>query len=108
MSSKVTYLYRVDCRKDGQLKEQRYCYARNAKVCKEYYKELFKEKKYNEFNAVAFGTADITRHPGPFEEMPQDEVDYIKKNGIGNGDAYSNRPNDLPAGGQFIPANKEF
>ena len=108
MSSKITYLYRVDCYKNSELKAQKYCYARNATACKEYYKEKLKDLKCNEFNTVAFGTADIKRHPGPFEEMPKDEVDYLIEHNIGNGEAYANRPYNLPTNGQFFPVDKEF
>ena len=103
---KTTYIYRVDLGHNGKIEHQKFCYARNAKVATEYYKDKYHYKRYDIVKATAFGTADSYKHPGPIEELPEDEVKYLTINNIGFEDAYSQKPN-IPTNGEFIPVNKE-
>jgi len=107
MASKTTYIYRVEIGHNEKIEHTEYCYARNAKTAKEYYKEKYKENKYNIYNCVAFGDADSIKHPGPIEELPEDEVKYIRNNNLGTANAYSNRKdNRIIEGGEFIPVSE--
>ena len=103
MASRTTYIYRVLLGKNGTVKKIEYCYARNAKTAEAYYKEKYKEEKYDMFMAVAFGDADTNYHPGPIEELPEDEVEYIQKNNLGNAEKYSYRKDEK---GMFIPVGE--
>lgn len=108
MAVKTTYIYRVEFRNNDELKETRFCYARNASVIKEEYRNLCKEYKYNHMDIIVFGAANIKKHPGPFEEMPQDEVNYLLSNNLGTANAYSNRKDNkgIPQDAMFVPADQ--
>lgn len=101
MAAKTTYIYRVELSNDKDF-ETKYCYARNASVVKEAYRELCKRKKYNKVVTVPFGDADILRHPGPFEELPKDEIAYLLSNNIGSASRYSNRKDNRLPEGTFV------
>ena len=103
---KTTFIYRIDLGHNGTVEYQTFCYARNAKIATEYYKEKYHDKKYDTVKAVAFGTADEHKHPGPFEELPQEEINYLTSHHIGFEEVYSHKPN-IPTDGEFIPINKE-
>jgi len=103
---KTTYIYRVDLGHNGKVEYQKFCYARNAKVATDYYKEKYRYEKYDTVKATAFGTADTYKHPGPIEELPEDEVKYLTEKHIGFENLYSVKPN-IPTGGEFIPIDKE-
>lgn len=107
MANKTTYIYRVELTSTNNkiLGETKYCYARNASVVKEFYKNEY--KKYDHIKTIPFGTADINIHPGPFEELPEEEVRYILQHNIGQADAYSNNRNpSFPFGGQFVKVDE--
>lgn len=101
---KTTFIYRIDLGKNNRILRTEYCYARNKKTAEAYYKDKYHSEKYDYFDAIAFGTADIRKHPGPIEELLQDEVDYIRKHDIGNGGPYPYR-NTLPKG-EFVSVEK--
>ncbi len=102
---KQTFIYRIELGRNGRAYRTKYCYARNAKTAEKYYREKYHEEKYDMFKAVVFGEADILKHPGPFEELPDDEVKYILANQIGSEDAYAYRKNVLPP--EFVPVSEE-
>lgn len=108
MATKMVYIYKVELGHNGKIEETKYCYARNEKKAKEYYKEKYRDKKYDTFKATAFGDVELRRHPEPVEEMPEDVVNYITDNHLGSQPLYSNRKdNRIPTGGEFVPINKE-
>ena len=108
MAIRRTYLYRIELGHKGKIETTEFCYARNAHAAKEYYKEKYRDKRYDFFNAVVFGTADIAKHPGQFEELPSDEVDWLKAHNIGFAERYSLRYDNkgVPADAQFVPVDK--
>ena len=100
---KTTYIYRVELGHAGVFEVKEYCYARNKKVAEAYYKEKYRDRKFDSFRAIAFGDVDFARHPGPIEELPQDEVNYILSHNLGMAEAYSNRVDRIPAANTFVP-----
>ena len=103
---KTTYIYRVDLGHNGNVEHQKFCYARNAKTAIAYYKDKYRYKRYDLVKATAFGDADSFKHPGPIEELPEDEVKYLTDHNIGFEKAYTNKAATY-ASGEFIPVNKE-
>lgn len=102
---KLIFLYRVDLGRNGHIDRTEFCYARNKTVAQEYYKEKYRKEQYNTIKFIAFGTADPRRHPLPFQEMSQEELNYIISNNIGDGGPYPFR-SSLPSGGEFVPVEK--
>ena len=91
MAIKCTYLYKVSMGNGDEVKEVVFCYARNKEAAKEGYKEIFKAKKYDKFDVVMFGEADIVRYPERFRVMPKDEVDYVIRTGLAQEAMYAQR-----------------
>ena len=102
MAVKATYLYKVDMGWGETVDKTSYCYARNAGVAIDTYKEMYREKKYDSFRAKMFGEAKIEAHPGLFELMEPDEIEYIESKNLASAPAYSQRKNTAPAKGQFM------
>ena len=109
MAVKATYIYKVMMGHHGKIEKTCYCYARNATTAKAYYKEKMKDEKYDTFEVLAFGDADIKKHPGPIAEMPDDEVEHIEKRGLGKASRYSNRKDhrDVLPQYEFVPTSEE-
>lgn len=91
MAAKSTYVYRISMGHNGSAELTKYCYARNSSTAIHEYAEKYKDRKYDTFKAVMFAEASIRKHPGPFEEMPEDEVKIIEENNLANAPAYSMR-----------------
>ena len=89
MATKSTYVYKIMMGHNDSIERTEYCYARNSSTALAEYTQKFKDEKYNTFKAVMFGEANRKKHPGPFEEMPEDEVKALKEHNIGNAPAYS-------------------
>ena len=98
---KTTYIYRVEYGKGNNQPEIDFCYARNAKTAISEYKKKY--KKYDHFAAYALGEADFNLHPDFFEEMPQDEKDYLRSIRGKIGEKYSAKKSTVPTGGLFVP-----
>ena len=95
-------MYKVMMGHNGKYEKEAYAYARNSSVAIHNMNELFKDENYDSYKAVMFGEADFNKHPDPFEAIPQDEVDYIRKNGLAAADAYSYKKSSVPEGGTFV------
>lgn len=91
MASKTTYVYQVMMGHGDKVDKVSYCYGRNMGVVVPEYQKQFSEEKYDSIKVKMIGIADIKKHPGPFEPMPQDEIDYILKNNIGQAEKYAYR-----------------
>ena len=96
MAGRNTYLYKISMGKNGQIKEIAFAYGRNKKAVIKGYQEIFKEKKYDKFDAVMFGEADIKRHPEYFMPMPKEEVEYIMQQELAKAQAYAQRKLPFP------------
>lgn len=97
MAIRSVYMYKCSMGYNNNIDKVAYCYARNSKVAQQQFKELYKEKKYDTFNTVMFGEANIKVHQQPFEIMSEDEVKYILKSKIGQEPMYAQRkPIDNP------------
>lgn len=105
MATKSVYLYGITMGHGNKEEEVAYCYARNAGIAVDSFKEIYKEKKYDFFLAKMFGEADMRIHPKPFEPMSREEVEYISRHGLAKADAYAQRKTPLP-NGEFISADK--
>ena len=105
MAGKNTYMYRVSMGygKDN-VKEVAFCYARNKECAITGMREIFKEKKYDRFDVVMFGEADIRKHPERFMVMPKDEVDYVLKQELAKADAYAQRKPEQTI--EFVPESE--
>ena len=106
MAQRSTFLYAVVMGYGDNTQQVAYCYARNRDAAVSGMKKLFEDQKYDNFQTKMFGETDIRLHPGPFEPMTREEVEYISEHGIANMDAYSQRKNGLPGKGVFISADK--
>ena len=91
MATKSTYIYKIMMGHNGAIERTEYCYARNSSTALYEYQQKFRDKKYDTFKAVVFGETNIKKHPGPFEEMPDDEVKIITERNIASAPAYSMR-----------------
>lgn len=105
MARRSVFLYGVIMGHGNKEEKVVYCYARNAGLAIENYKQLFKEEKYDHFRAKMFGEADVRVHDKPFEPMTKEEVEYISKNGLAKADAYAQRKSTLPQG-EFVPVDQ--
>lgn len=97
---KTTYVYRIEYSKANNPTEIDFCYARNARTAIGEYKKKY--KSYDHFKAYALGEADFNKHPLYFEEMPQDEKDYIKSIRGTIGEKYSMKKG-IPSNGVYVP-----
>lgn len=89
MAARSTYIYKIDMGHNGSLERTEYCYARNSSTAIYEYQQKYKSEKYDTFKATMFAEADRRKHPGPFKEMPEDEVKIIKENKLATAPAYS-------------------
>ena len=106
MASKCTYMYKCSMGYGNDIKEVAFCYARNKRSAREGYREIFKDKKYDKFEVVMFGEADINRHPERFMPMPKDEVDYVIRASLANAPFYAQRK-ATPPQIDFVPEREE-
>ena len=104
MATKNVYMYRVSMGYGNNMKEVAFCYARNADAARAGMRELFGEKKYDKYDVVMFGEADIHKHPDRFMPMSKDEVDYIMKAELAKADAYAQRKEQSA---EFIPESEQ-
>lgn len=91
MSEKTTYIYKIEMGHYPNVEEVMFCYARNQNYVLEHFKKAYKDKHYNLFRTYKVGIADSIRHPGPFELLPKDEEEYIRKIRSTVGERYAER-----------------
>ena len=94
MANKNTYMYKVSMGNGDRIKEVAFCYARNARAARNGYKALFRDKKYDRFEVLMFGEADIKEYPDLFRPMPKEEADYIIRAALADAEAYAQRKPD--------------
>jgi len=99
MSHKKIYIYRIEMGNNENSLGKDFCYARNAHIAVE---EMKKIHNFKICRAVVLGEADISRHPEPFELMPEDEKRYLNDKRGKIGEKYSARPSILSQG-TFVP-----
>lgn len=91
MSEKTTYIYKIEMGHYPNVEEIMFCYARNQNYVLSHFKKAYKDKHYNLFKTYKVGIADSLRHPGPFELLPKDEEEYIRKIRSTVGERYAER-----------------
>lgn len=101
MARKTTYLYRVYMNKRNGVGITDYCYARNQQKAIEGFKQVYAEKKYDNFKAVCFAEADYEQHPDYFERMTAQEIKLIEEKNIASADKYSRRK-QIPQNATFV------
>lgn len=95
MSDKRTFIYRVEMGHHPDVKEITFCYARNKDCVLEHMKTIFKDRHYNMFRTYKLGETDPRKHPGPFEILPKDEEQYLRKIRSTVGEEYADRRRDI-------------
>lgn len=95
MSEKITYIYRIEMGHHPNVEEIAFCYARNKECAVSNFQKIYKDRHYNLFRTYKVGEADRRRHPGPFELLPKDEEEYIRKIRSTVGEWYAERRNNI-------------
>lgn len=96
MSAKRTFIYRVEMGKFPEVKEIAFCYARNKDYAVDNMKVIFKDRHYDMFRAYKLGETDYIRHPGPFEVLPKDEEEFLRRTKSTVGEEYAERRRNIP------------
>ena len=96
MGAKRTFIYRIEMGYHPDVKEIAFCYARNSDFAVDNMKLIFKDRRYNMFKAYKLGETDYKKHPGPFEVLPKDEEDYLRKIRSTVGEEYAERRYNIP------------
>lgn len=107
MSAKITYIYRVEMGHHPNVEEIAFCYARNKECAVSNFQKIYKDRRYNLFRTYKVGEADNKRHPGPFELLPKDEEEYIRKIRSTVGEWYAERRNNISRILESIDFNEE-
>lgn len=90
---KKAYIYRMLIGHNDNTEIDIFLFARNAKIAKEYCKELYKEKKYNYYKPIKVGVSLRLRDTG----LVSDDEDKKLRNTIAiKGESYSEREVVLP------------
>lgn len=95
MSEKITYIYRIEMGHHPNVEEIAFCYARNKDCAVANFQTIYKDRRYNLFRTYKVGMADNKKHPGPFELLPKDEEEYIRKIRSTVGEWYAERRNNI-------------
>lgn len=95
MSEKITYIYRVEMGHHPNVEEIAFCYARNKDYAVDNFRKAYKDRHYNLFRTFKVGMADFKKHPGPFELLPKDEEEYIRKIRSTVGEWYAERRDNV-------------
>ena len=95
MSEKITYIYRVEMGHHPNVEEIAFCYARNKEYAVDNFQMIYKDRRYNLFRTFKVGIANNKKHPGPFELLPKDEEEYIRKIRSTVGESYAERRNNI-------------
>lgn len=107
MSTKITYIYRVEMGHHPNVEEIAFCYARNKECAVSNFQKIFKDQRYNLFKTYKVGMTDNKKHPGPFELLPKDEEEYIRKIKSTVGESYAERRNNISGLFENINFNRE-
>ena len=95
MSSKRTFMYRIEMGHHPNVSEIAFCYARNKDVAISNMQNIFKSKRYNMFKAYKFGEAEQKIYSGPFKLFSKDEEEYFKRTKSTVGEQYAERRNNI-------------
>ena len=93
MAQKKTYIYRMQIGKAGKQVLERFLWARNADVAREFCKEFYRADKYDMYNPIKVGQSRTLRET---DFIPDDEVEYMKKAGATRSEQYAERIMGLP------------
>lgn len=107
MSEKITYIYRVEMGHYPNVEEIVFCYARNKDCAVDNFQTIYKDRRYNLFRTYKVGMANYKKHPGPFELLPKDEEEYIRKIRSTVGEWYAERRNNISGLFESINFNTE-
>ena len=107
MSAKITYIYRVEMGHHPNVEEIAFCYARNKDCAVDNFQMIFKDQRYNLFRTYKVGVADSKKHSGPFELLPKDEEEYIRKIRSTVGEWYAERRDNVSGIFESIDLNGE-
>lgn len=93
MAQKKTYIYRMQIGKAGQVKLERFLWARNSTVAKDFCKEVYRAEKYDLYKPIKVGQSRHLRETG---FIPDDEVAHMKNAGATRSEYYSESNMGLP------------
>ena len=93
MSQKKTYVYHVLIGNNDNVEVDCYAYARNAGRIIDYCKELYKDKKYNSYQAIKLGLCHTLQDTRILEDY---ESERLRRAGAEQGDKYSEREVEMP------------
>ena len=96
MAQKKTYVYRLLIGHDSNVEVDCFMYARNAGQAIDFCKELYKDKKYNSYQAIKVGLSHTLQET---QVLSNYEADQLRKAGAEKGDKFSEREIEKP---QFI------
>lgn len=96
MGAKRTFIYRVEMGHYPNVEEIAFCYARNKDFVVNSMRVIFKDRRYDMFKAYKLGETDYRKHPGPFEVLPKDEEEYLRRTKSTVGEEYAERRRDIP------------
>ena len=78
---------------DDRVEVDIFMYARNAGIATEYCKEIYKEKKYNSYQAIKVGLSHTLVDT---QILQKDEADQLRQAGGDRGEKYSEREIETP------------
>lgn len=93
MAQKKTYIYRMQIGKAGEVKLERFLWARNSTIAKDFCKEFYRAEKYDLYKPIKVGQSRHLRETG---FIPDDEVQHMKNAGATRSEQYSERIMGLP------------
>lgn len=94
---KKTYLYHMLIGNNDRVEVDCFVFARNSGVAIDFCKELYKEKKYNSYQAIKIGLSHMLRET---QIIPKEDEPKIRLAIANKPDKYSEREINIP---EFIP-----
>ena len=93
MSQKKTYIYHMLIGHDNKTEVDIFCYANNAGLAVEYCKELYKDKKYNSYQAKKVG---VSLYPRETQIVSDGDAMKLRKAGADKDVQFSEREIERP------------
>lgn len=93
MAQKKTYVYRMLIGYDNTNEIDCYLLARNAGVAIEYCKEIYKDKKYNSYQAIKVGISHTLQDT---QILDDEEAEMLRKAGAERAEKFSEREIEKP------------
>lgn len=93
MSQKKTYVYRLLIGNNDNVEVDCFMYARNAGRAIDYCKELYKDKKYNSYQAIKVGISHSLQET---QILSNYEAEKLRNAGAEKGEKFSEREIETP------------